>query len=133
MPPTRIPQKSNFLIALTGSQRAAVSKAAKGQSMTVSAYIRGLIDAHHPPANTVAERRMCKPTHEGTIRAKGSLDGAKTFTEIIERLNSQAIWYAQLRAEGVVLDGTVGDDYGVIATDSAEVAHKWGMHTIEPG
>lgn len=59
------------------------------------------------------------PENNITIRAKWTMDSAKTLDECIERLQNYIKYLAELKEEGWELINPVDDDYGFLRKTSA--------------
>lgn len=54
------------------------------------------------------------PDNDGVVRAKWTMDGARTLSEAAARLERQAADLRQMEEDGWQLTGPVEDDYGFI-------------------
>lgn len=68
--------------------------------------------------------------YEMLVRAKWSIDGAKTLSEAADKLEALAKELREMEADGLQLDGEIQDDYGSIYTTNKELAEKYEMTAI---
>jgi hypothetical protein len=72
-----------------------------------------------------------KPVYETIWRAKGTVDGATTVGEMVEKLVEAGQYLLELEAAGVTVDHEVTDDYAYLVTDDAAVAERFGFTRCE--
>jgi hypothetical protein len=73
-----------------------------------------LMNGDLDPEYETEEEAEFDPEHEDVIRAKWSMDGAKTLSEAAARLRGHAEALERLEREGWQLTQPVEDDYGFI-------------------
>lgn len=65
--------------------------------------------------------------YETIWRGKWLADGAESIDEMIEALASEIVRLRDMKEAGVILEGSVEDDYATLTTSDENVGKRFGM------